>query len=305
MEKSLMLELSERIASDSFAQSAPYPDFPQAITRSRKVALPTLIASLLSMRNQSQQDGFFAWLCGSEFLLRDVSDPAFAKARDRLYWPALVSLNVGRSARRRGWPGPALVRAAGELAADASLLMPAVQPCLLSRSAAQPDQRLFVLFRLGAELTLHASVHSAQVAERGTLVEALDLLGPDDVPVLDQGCPAAWLVALLNARGIRFVMRCDNHDGWSATKAFFPSGAAEASVRLNPPAPTTCAIGAAREARRSCAWCDRLHPMAVCACSPSPWTPDVSTLRCSAIFTTSAGASEKPSSACTSKPSRA
>jgi len=29
------------------------------------------------------------------------------------------------------------------------------------------------------------------------LVEALDLLSPDDVLVLDRGYPAAWLVALL------------------------------------------------------------------------------------------------------------
>jgi hypothetical protein len=32
------------------------------------------------------------------------------------------------------------------------------------------------------------------------LVEALDLLSPDDVLVLDRGYPAAWLVALLGAR---------------------------------------------------------------------------------------------------------
>ena len=149
--------------------------------------------------------------------------------------PALVSLNdlVVRRADEAG-----LIErwcALRGVAADASLLMPAVQPCLLSRSAAQPDQRLFALFLPGAELTLHASVHSAQVAKRGMLVETLDLLGPDDVLVPGQGYPAAWLVALLNARGIRFVMRCDNDGGWSATKALLRSGAAEASVTLNPP----------------------------------------------------------------------
>ena len=85
------------------------------------------------------------------------------------------------------------------------------------------------------ELTLHASVHSGAVAERSMLVEALDLLGPDDVLVLDRGYPAAWLVALLNARGIRFVMRCDNEGGWRVTKAFLRSGAAEACVTLNAP----------------------------------------------------------------------
>jgi hypothetical protein len=168
-------------------------------------------------------------------LLREVSDRAFAKARDRLYLPAMVSLNdlVVRRADEAGlierWRGLRVV------AADASLLMPAVRPCLLNRSAAAPDQRLFALFLPGSELTLHASVHSGLVAERSMLVEALGLLGPEDVLVLDRGYPAAWLVALLNARGTRFVMRCDNDGGWSAAKAFLRSGAADAWVTLNAP----------------------------------------------------------------------
>jgi hypothetical protein len=233
-----MLELSERIASDEFAQSARHPDFPQAFTRSRKLPLPALIGALLSMRNQSQQamlDGFFGSVCGTQSLLREVSDRAFAKAREHLHLPALISLNdlVVRRADEAGlierWRGLRVV------AADASLLMPAVRPCLLSRSAADPDQRLFALFLPGAELTLHASVHSERIAERSMLVEALELLGPDDVLVLDRGYPAAWLVALLNARGIRFVMRCDNDGGWTSTRKFLRSGAAEASVTLNAP----------------------------------------------------------------------
>jgi len=233
-----MLELSERIASDEFAQSARHPDFPKAFTRSRKLPLPALIGALLSMRNQSQQamlDGFFASVCGSVDPLREASDRAFAKARDRLHAPALISLNdlVVRRADEAGliqrWCGMRLV------AGDASVLMPAVRPCLLKRSAPASDQRLFALYLPGAELTLHASVHSAQVAERSMLVEALDHLGSDDVLVLDRGYPAAWLVALLNARGIRFVMRCDNDSGWAAAKAFLRSGAHEAWVTLNAP----------------------------------------------------------------------
>ncbi len=218
-----MLELSERIASDDFAQIARHPDFPNAFTRSRKLPLPALIGALLTMRSQSQQamlDGFFASVCGTECPQRGVSDRAFAKARERLHMPALASLNdlVVRRADEAGW----VERWCGlrVVAADASVLMPAVRACLLDRSSASPDQRLFALYLPGAELTLHASVHSPKVAERNMLMEALDVLGPDDVLVLDRGCPAAWLVALLNARGIRFVMRCDNDSGWSATKAF-------------------------------------------------------------------------------------
>ena len=113
--------------------------------------------------------------------------------------------------------------------------MPAVRPCLLKRSAADPDQRLFALYLPGAELILHASVHSQRVGERSMLMQALDSLGPDDVLVLDRGYPAAWLVALLNACGIRFVMRCDNDSGWGATKKFLRSGALDSWVTLNKP----------------------------------------------------------------------
>ena len=190
------------------------------------------------MRNQSQQgmlDGFFASVCDSPVLLREMSDRAFAKARAHLHCPALVSLNdlLVRRADEAGlvsrWCGLRVV------AADASVLMPALRPCLKVRCAASTDQRLFALYLPGAELTLHASVHSAKVSERAMLMEALAALGPDDVLVLDRGYPATWVVALLNARGIRFVMRCDNNSGWSVCKAFMRSGQDEACVRLRAP----------------------------------------------------------------------
>ena len=234
----MIAEFSTRIASAEFAQIARHPDFPQAFTRNSKLPLPALIGALLSMRNQSQQamlDGFFASVYDTAAPVRTVTDRAFATARSHLHMPALTSLNdlVVRRADEAGlierWCGLRVV------AADASVLMPAVRPCLLSRSAADPDQRLFALYLPGAELTLHASVHSSLVAERNMLVEALDSLGPDDVLVLDRGYPAAWLVALLNARGIRFVMRCDNNSGWNAGKAFLRSGAPQATVKVNAP----------------------------------------------------------------------
>lgn len=247
-----MVELSERMASDEFARMARHPDHPGAFTRNRKLPLPALIAALLSMRNQSQQamlDGFFASILDTAGPCREVCDRAFAKARDRLHSPALISLNdlVVRRADEAGlierWHGLRVV------AGDASVLMPAVRPCLLARSAAAPDQRLFALFLPGAELTLHASVHSALVGERSMLVEALDLLGPDDVLVLDRGYPASWLVALLNARSIRFVMRCDNDSGWRCARTFLRSGAIEARVTLSAPsANDVCDWGCPAEA---------------------------------------------------------
>ena len=183
-----MLEFSERIASEEFAQTARHPDFPNAYTRSRKLPLPALIAALLSMRNQSQQamlDGFFASVNATHELSRVVSDRAFAKARDRLHLPALAALNDWVVARADAaglvprWCGLRVV------AADASLLMVATRACLLSRLAFERVQRLFVLYLPGAELTLHASVHSQHVAERRMLVEALNVLGP---PEFDTKC---------------------------------------------------------------------------------------------------------------------
>jgi len=126
------------------------------------------------------------------------------------------------------WRGLRLV------AGDASVLMPALRACHRTRTAS-PDQRLFALFLPGAELTLHASVYSALESERAMLVEALHKLGPDDVLLLDRGYPAAWLVQLLNERGIKFVMRCDNDSGWSAVREFIRCNADEMSVRLNEP----------------------------------------------------------------------
>jgi hypothetical protein len=105
----------------------------------------------------------------------------------------------------------------------------------LRRFAASPDQRLFMLFLPGTESTLHACVHDAGISERAMLGEALDALGPDDVLVLDRGYPASWLVALLNERGIRFCMRCDNGRSWSALSAFRRSGTDDSVVRVSAP----------------------------------------------------------------------
>jgi hypothetical protein len=92
--------LSDLISSDAFAQRARHPSFPKAFTRDRKLPLPALIATLLSMRASSQQtllDTFFTNLHASvgdgAELVRGVSDRAFAKARSHLHMPALNWLN--------------------------------------------------------------------------------------------------------------------------------------------------------------------------------------------------------------------
>lgn len=232
-----MLTLSELIESEEFAQRARHPNSPNAFTRCRKLPLPALVASLLTMRASSQQsmlDAFFASVCGGE-LVRGVSDRAFAKAREQLHMPALTWLNdwlveqADAASFVPRWNGLRLV------AADASVLMPAVRASHRTRSAAATDQRLFALYLPGAELTLHASVHSNVESERAMLVEALDKLRPDDVLLLDRGYPAAWLVQLLNERGIKFIMRCDNNSGWTAMRQFVRGNLDDATAQLNLP----------------------------------------------------------------------
>ncbi|MFZ3141244.1 transposase [Polaromonas sp.] len=53
--------------------------------------------------------------------------------------------------------------------------------------------------------------------------------------VLDRGYPAAWLVAYLTENKIRFCMRCDKNNGWTAMRALICSGQPEARVALKKP----------------------------------------------------------------------
>ena len=91
--------------------------------------------------------------------------------------------------------------------------------------------------------------------------------------MLDRGYPAAWLVALLIAWSIRFVMRCDNNSGWGAAKTFRRSGQDDAWVTLNAPSADDVRDWACPAQALRCAWCARLRPTASCACSPPTWTP--------------------------------
>jgi len=127
-----LLDLSGTLASDDFAQRARHSDFPSAFSRTRRLPLPALVASLLFMRSSSQQsmlDSFFGSFCADGSLVREVSDRAFAKARSRLHMPALFWLNDQLVSRADAvglvlrWQGFRLV------AADASVLMPAIREC--------------------------------------------------------------------------------------------------------------------------------------------------------------------------------
>ena len=138
------------------------------------------------------------------------------------------------------YPVPAAGSDLRLVAGDASVLMPAIRQCGRTKRLAAPDQRLFALCLPGAELTLHAAVRSVSEAERtmlaNALANALDKLGPDDVLLLDRGYPAAWLVNLLNARGLRFIIRCDTTSGgWRSLRQFIRSDLHDATITSKPP----------------------------------------------------------------------
>jgi hypothetical protein len=206
------------------------------------------------MRGTSQQsllDKVFASLGVDSTPARSVSDRAFAKARSHLHVPALRGLNDDLLARAETagllprWQGLRLV------AADASVLMPSIRRCPRTKGLAAAEQRLFALYLPGAEMTLHAEVCAATESERAMLANALEKLGPSDVLLLDRGYPAAWLVNLLNERGIRFVMRCDTSSGgWVSLRRFIQGSELDAHITLTAPEPQDAA-----------AWqCSRLGP---------------------------------------------
>ncbi|MBK9443514.1 MAG: hypothetical protein IPN53_20355 [Comamonadaceae bacterium] len=151
------------------------------------------------------------------------------------------------------------------VAGDASVLMPAIRPCFTTRFHAQADQRLFVLYLPGAELTLHASVHGADGAERQMLFESLLCLGPDDVLILDQGLSGSLAGGVFDEHYIRFCMRCEKSSGgWAEVRTF------GAAIRWMPrsrsisPTSGTAKIMAVLVLHRGSGWSSVWRPMGLC-----------------------------------------
>jgi len=234
----LFTDLSVRLQSTEFLQSARHPEHPTAFTRRRKLPLPSLVALMLSgmrMSVQAELDTFFAHLAGPAQLLRTVSEQAFAQARAKLSLTAIPALNdwLVASAEQHGfvprWRRLRLV------AADTSTLHFGLRASRLPH-AALPDQILFGLFLPGAELMLATSLHGIdECGERQMLVQHLDRLSTDDLLLLDRGYPSRWLVTLLTERAISFCMRVDKagYGGFACARAFLNSGLDEQVVTLN------------------------------------------------------------------------
>lgn len=207
---------------------------PGAFTRERKLTLPRIAAMMVSgmcSSVQAELDAFFGRLAGNAVHSRQVSAQAFTKARRgfsaRLFDLAgehLLTLAQPLIDAAR-WNGLRVV------AADASRLRVSTR----SNAELAADHYAFALFLPGAELTLHASLHPADGAERQMLLEALDTLDPGgDLLVLDRGYIGNAMVGTLAQRGIGFCLRVDTR-GWGCVPDFLRSSEHERVVRLSAP----------------------------------------------------------------------
>ena len=225
----------------------------------RKLPLPTLLAALLSFRSgsvQSELDTFFASL-GTHGAGVLVSDRAWALARSKLHVPALWALNDHLIDTVQSQGQLYLFKGHRLVCADGTVLAPAQRACLRTRSLAAPVQRALGLYLPGNDLMLHVAVGPEAEGERQMLFDQLDRLRCGDVPILDRGYPASWLVQALAQRGIDFVIRCDSAQGSRAARDFLRSGRSQCWSWLSRGA-QRCAAGARLGARRP-----RVH-----ACSP-------------------------------------
>jgi hypothetical protein len=203
-------------------------------SRRRVLDFVTLICWFLGGNRacvQTELDRFFAVLRNQAELVRRVSAQALSKARRNLPHMVFTDLNqcllalVEQHVDVPRWHGLRVV------AADASDVR------LAARDATRRVIRyakVFALYLPGVEMMLSATLYGTETGERQMLFEHLELLGEHDLLVLDRGYPASWLMAALQARGIRFCMRIDGIGG-KAVRAFLRSGAPEAIVTLPPP----------------------------------------------------------------------
>ena len=198
------------------------------------------------MRAASQQvmlDSFFGSLCEDGDWARCISDRGFAQAGDKLAWASLERLNtfVVKSADALGlvprWYSLHLV------AANASVLMPAVRPCHTTRHLASSDQRLFALYLPGAESSPVTSVcMAAMVLNDKCCLRRCHTWGKT------MCCCSIGATKRLGWWPIRqstiyiFVCCCERSSGgWDGVRSFARSDQIDAIVTINIPSTQNCA----------------------------------------------------------------
>ena len=93
--------------------------------------------------------------------------------------------------------------------------------------------RISQLFDESNKLTLDAIIGPKATGERELALQHLNLLGPDDLLLLDRGYPAFWLLKKILKKRAHFCARISNTK-WAAVKRFFQSGRKEKIVTIHP-----------------------------------------------------------------------
>lgn len=129
----LFQDFAARLCSTEFLHDARRTDHPTAFSRCRKLPLATLVAIMLTgmrMSVQAELDTFFAHLRQQAQLVHEVSEQAFAQARQAVPDCYSRSQQLANRTSRKGRVCVALARATpGRRRRLDSALRSAGQPC--------------------------------------------------------------------------------------------------------------------------------------------------------------------------------
>jgi len=241
----IMLEfLKKTIFSEEFLARHRQSD--KNFIRNRILPFPFLIFFLINLIKGSIQDEldyFFKAVFNLDVAVRMVTKSAFCKARKRLSNKAFIELAAQlvsffyKHFPYKKWHGYRLVAADGstikvpktqEVAEHFGAWNPAKgEPC--------PMARISFLFDPLNKLKLHTLISPKANGERSLLAQHLNanILGRQDLVLLDRGYPAFWLFALILSTGADFCARVKNNH-WRIIRSFLHSGKVEDTVWLEP-----------------------------------------------------------------------
>jgi len=214
-------------------------------TRNRILPFSTLIFFLINLIKGSLQDELdylFKALGNLDVAVRKVTKSAFCKARKRLKHEAFIELNEAltgffyKNFTFRTWHGFRLIASDGSTAK-----VPKTAPVADHFGTLTPNQgepcplaRISFLFDVLNKIKLHTIISPHKNGERNLLAQHINknILGANDLLLLDRGYPAFWLFAMILASGADYCARVKkNH--WKVIRTFLHSGKMEDIVLLH------------------------------------------------------------------------
>jgi len=232
------------ITSPDFAKR--YRQKQADFTRERKLPLQAIIAFLLSFVRGSYQNElnrFFNILAQSNTHKNTITKAAFAKARMKLKYQALIELNhklnhfFENNFKPKTWFGFRLLVTDGS-----TIRLPftdnikkhfGLWNCRQGRHS--PMARLSQLYDPLNKITVDAIISPKSVGERELAANHFLHLMPNDLVLMDRGYPAWWLFALVLSLNANFCSRISNK--WKIVRAFLSSGEDQRIIHL--PVPNT------------------------------------------------------------------